>query len=104
MEITYKTYKYAGKFDKSVSVFTGQDGKNETVIRLVGNVDPIPMGVIQMELRKTDVGVLAANEENEVWVVIKNIGDATLAVSRIVSKKYKTIYFDSEEKGESSKV
>jgi hypothetical protein len=99
LEITYKTYKYPGKFDKSVSVFTGPDGQDKTVIRLVGNVDPVPMGVIRIEPRKTDVGVLTANKENEVQIVIENTGDAALTVSRIVSTTSDSVYFDAEKKG-----
>ena len=96
LEITYKTYKYAGKFDKSVSVFSGPDGREETVIRLVGNVEPMPMGVIRMEPRKTDVGLLRANRENQVQVVIENTGDAALTISRIISTKSNAVYFNGE--------
>jgi hypothetical protein len=99
LEITYQTYKYPGKFDKSVSVFTGPGGEEKTVIRLVGKVDPVPMGVIAMEPRKTDVGLLTANKENEVQIVIKNTGDATLTVSRIESTTNDSVYFDAEKKG-----
>jgi len=80
-------------------VFTGPDGKDETVIRLVGNVEPIPMGVIRMEPRKTDVGILTANKENEVQIVIENTGDATLTVSRIESTTSDSVYFDAEKTG-----
>jgi hypothetical protein len=100
LEITYNTFKYAGKFDKSVSVFTGPEGKDQTIIRLIGFVEPIPMGVIEMEPRKTEVGVLTVDKENEVGIVIKNPGDAALAVSRIVSTKFSTVYFDAEKTGE----
>jgi hypothetical protein len=98
--ITYDTYKYPGKFDKTVTIFTGTDGKEETVIHILGNVDPIPMGVIVMEPRKTVVGELLANKENTVQVIIKNTGDAPLKVSRIYSSKFKKEYFNSENSGE----
>lgn len=97
--ITYNTFKYDGKFDKTVSVFTGHEGKDETVIRLVGYVDPIPMGVIELAPRKTELGNLAANKNNEVQIVLKNTGNAVLTVSRIVSQKFKTVYFDGEKEG-----
>ena len=97
--ITYKTFKYDGKFDKTVSVFTGPEGKDETVIRLVGYVDPIPMGVIEMAPRKTEVGDLAANKDNEVEIAIKNTGNAGLTVSRIVSQKFNVVYFDGKKQG-----
>jgi hypothetical protein len=81
-------------------VFTGPEGKDETVIRLIGNVEPIPMGVLKMEPRKVDVGLLAVNKENEVQVVIENTGDAKLSVSRIVSASKDTVYFDGQKTGE----
>jgi hypothetical protein len=54
------------------------------------------MGVIAMEPRKTDVGVLIPNKENEVQIVIKNNGDAALTVSRIASTTNDSVYFDAE--------
>jgi hypothetical protein len=95
--ITYKTYKYPGKFDKTITVFTGPKGGEETVIHILGNVDPIPMGVIGMTPRKTDVGELKVNDRNKVQIVIENTGDAQLTVSRIYSSKYKVEYFSAEE-------
>ena len=83
MSIKYNTFKYPGKFDKTVTIFTGPDGKEETVIHLVGNVDPIPMGVIAMEPRKTEVGELNVNKGNKVQVVLKNTGNAPEPVSII---------------------
>ena len=105
--IHYKTYKYPGAFNKSVSVFTSSNGglegslqgEEETVIRLVGNVDPMPMGVIKMEPRKTEVGELIANDTNEVQIVLENEGDAPLTITRIVSTKFDTEYFVAGEDG-----
>ncbi len=95
--ITYTTYKYPGKFDKTITVFTGPEGKEETVIHIVGNVDPIPMGVIGITPRKTDVGELKVNNKNRVQIVIENEGDAPLTVSRIYSSKYGVEYFSAED-------
>jgi len=80
-------------------VFTGPNGEEETVIRLTGTVEPIPMGVIRMEPRKTVVGELSANKENEVQIVIENDGDAAFTITRIISKKFDTVYFSADEKG-----
>ena len=82
-----------------MSVYTGPDGTEETVIRLIGTVDPIPMGVLRMEPRKTIVGDLTANEQNVVQVVLENEGDAPLTISRIVSQKSGTEYFAAGETG-----
>jgi hypothetical protein len=71
------------------------EGKDETVIRLAGYVDPIPMGVIEMSPRKTELGNLQLNKENAIRIILKNTGDAPLTVTRIVSQKFKTVYFDS---------
>jgi hypothetical protein len=77
-------------------VFTGPDGEEETRIRLIGTVDPIPMGVIRMEPRKTEVGDLALNEENAVGIVLENDGDAPLTVTRIVSQKSEAEYYSGK--------
>ena len=55
------------------------------------------MGVIRMEPRKTDVGELEANRENEVRVIIENDGDAPFTISRIVSQKSDEEYFKADE-------
>lgn len=78
-------------------MFTGAGGSEETVIRLVGNVDPMPMGVIRMEPRKTEVGEMEAGRANVVRVVIENDGDAPFTLSRIVSQKSEEEYFKPEE-------
>ena len=95
--ITYNTYKYPGKFDKTITIFTGPEGKEETVIHMLGNVDPIPMGVIGMNPRKVDVGELNVNSKNKVQIVIDNEGDAPLTISRIYSKKYNIEYFSEKD-------
>jgi hypothetical protein len=57
------------------------------------------MGVLKVEPRKTDVGDLIAGNENEVQVVLVNEGDAPLTISRIVSSKFDTEYFNAGDKG-----
>lgn len=98
--ITYNTFKYAGKFDKSITLYTGPEGKDETVVKLTGFVDPIPMGVVELTPRKTDVGILSKGKANPVTIVISNTGDADLTVSRIVSRKFNTTYFDGGKSGD----
>lgn len=99
LHITYNTYKYPGKFDKTITIFTGPEGNEETVIHMLGNVEPIPMGVIAMEPRKTPVGELAVNSENRVQIVLKNEGDAPLTISRIYSPKFDSEYFNADKSG-----
>jgi hypothetical protein len=50
-----------------------------------------------MEPRKTEVGELEANRENEVQVVIENDGDASFTISRIVSQNSDEEYFKAGE-------
>ena len=97
--ITYNTFKYAGKFDKKITLFTGAGGKEETVIQLKGFVDPMPMGVLEMTPRKTDAGELAVGKDNPISIIIANTGDAELTVTRIVSKKFDKVYFDGQASG-----
>lgn len=101
--ITYNTFKYPGKFDKTVTILTGPEGNEETVIHLLGNVTPVPMGVIAMEPRKTVVGELQTGKENNVPIVIKNEGDALLTVSRIYSSKFNKEYYN-ESNSEGIKI
>lgn len=54
----------------------------------------MPMGVIQMAPRKTNVGELLLSKINGVPIILKNIGDASLKVFRIYSQKYKVEYFN----------
>lgn len=100
MTINYKTYKYAGPFDKTVTVYYGPDGQTEEVIHLRGKVDPIPMGVLEIEPRKIILDALKAGQGNRVMMPIKNTGDAPLRLSKVFSSKLKVLYYDSEKDGE----
>lgn len=97
--MTYNTLKYAGKFDKTVTISSGPEGKDETVIHLKGNVDPIPMGVMELVPRKTEVGALTLNQKNSVRIVLKNAGDAPLTMTKITSQKFGTVYYDGKQSG-----
>lgn len=93
MVITYHTYKYPGKFDKTVHVFSGADGKTEDVIHILGYVDPIPMGVMEVSPRKTELGALSVGGPNPVAVVVVNAGDAPMTVTSIESAKFHAGYW-----------
>lgn len=90
MSIRYNTYKYPGKFDKTVHIFSGD---NEDVIHVIGNVTPIPMGKMEVTPRKTVVKGLQKGVENNVGITVKNVGDAPMIVTKIVSKKKKATYW-----------
>jgi hypothetical protein len=97
MVITYHTFKYPGKFDKTVHVFTGADGKTEDVIHILGYVDPIPMGVMEVEPRKVNVGELAAGKMNTVPLKVTNTGDAAMKVTAVKSQKFGKTYWQGEK-------
>lgn len=96
MVITYHTLKYPGKFDKTVHVFTGEGGKTEDVIHIVGYVDPIPMGVMAVEPRKVELGTLKAGRPNPVSLTVANAGDAPMTVTALKSQKFHKTYWQGE--------
>lgn len=97
--MTYNTLKYAGKFDKTVTIAYGPDGKEQSVLHLKGYVDPIPMGVMELVPRKTEVGEMQVNREYKAPIVLKNAGDAPLTLTKITSQKFGTVYFDGSRAG-----
>ncbi|EFK11696.1 conserved hypothetical protein [delta proteobacterium NaphS2] len=99
LTITYQTYKYAGKFDKTVTVETDDKQAPRTIIHLVGNVAPIPMGVLDMNPRKVDVGNLTLNQPKKIEIPVQNTGDAPLRVNKVSSIKFKKTYYDSGDQG-----
>lgn len=82
-----------------MTVFSGPDGKDETVIALKGFVEAIPMGKLEMVPRKTTVGALKTGHENVVSILLENVGDAHLTVTKVVSRKFDTVYFDGSATG-----
>lgn len=100
MEITYNTYKFPGKFEKFVTVFTNIPGKEQYRVDIHGFVKAIPMGVLEVKPRKiTLAGNLKTNVPVPFTIAITNVGDADMEVTRIVSKKKKTVFFDSAKEG-----
>ncbi len=65
------------------------------VISLIGNVDAIPMGVLTVDPRKISVGNIKINVSTKFGVTMKNTGNAPMVVTRLVSKKFKTVYYDA---------
>jgi uncharacterized membrane protein len=111
LKIVYNTYKFPGKFEKYVTLFTGPEGKKEHKITLTGNVDPIPMGVVDVDPRKLDAGDLTVGQAKIIPLVIKNTGDADMKITKVYSKKHKSVYFSTENNapmivrpGESEKI
>lgn len=92
--IRYNTYKYPGKFEKSVTVFTGKDDAKGQTISIVGFVDPIPMGVMEVEPRKTPVDGLKAGKACPAKILVKNTGDAPMTVTAVKSQKFKATYWE----------
>ena len=78
-------------------MFTGPDGKDETVIRLVGYVDPIPMGVIRVEPRKINIGSFQKGSKKEKNFKVRNIGNQSLEITKVYSATGKTLIIPKEE-------
>lgn len=80
-------------------MFSGPEGRDKLVITMVGHVDPVPMGVVKVSPRKLTVGRLPLGRVTVRELVINNTGNAPLTVTRVVSKKFKTVYFDAATNG-----
>lgn len=107
MVINYNTFKYPGKFDKTVTVVSGKAEDQSQTIHIVGNVKPIPMGEMEVTPRKTTLSGLIAGRECPAKVVLKNAGNALMTMSRIESRKFRTVYWEGRltiPAGESAQV
>lgn len=98
MVISYNTFKYPGKFNKTVTVLTGEGEEDSQVIHIVGNVDPIPMGVMEVTPRKTPVTGLAAGKATVAKITVRNAGDAPMTVSAVKSHKFNVTYWQGDLK------
>jgi len=99
LEITYDTYKFPGKFEKYVTLAWGEGGRKKTVVTLVGDVDPIPMGVLDVSPRKVSAGDMAVGQPVELSFGIKNIGDAAMKVDKVAAQKSGAVIFDAAKDG-----
>lgn len=97
LEIVYDTYKFPGKFEKYVTVSWG--GTKKTVITLVGDVDPIPMGVLDVNPRKLSAGDMAVGAPVALRLVVKNTGDAAMKVEKVEAQKAGLVFFDAAKSG-----
>ncbi len=104
MVISYNTFKYPGKFDKTVTVSTGESKANQQIIHIVGYVEPIPMGVMEVTPRKTSVDGLSNGKATPAKIMIKNAGDAPMIVTAIKSRKFKTTYWQGSLKLEAGQT
>ncbi len=91
----YNTYKFPGKFEKFVTVFTDAPDQHEARIDIVGYVQAIPMGVVEVKPRKFSAGDVVVGQKAERHIVVKNVGDKEFEVTKVFSKKHHTIYFDA---------
>jgi len=107
MVISYDTFKYPGKFDKTISVFTGIGKENSQTVHIVGYVEPIPMGVMEVTPRKTKLTGLVNGKFTSAKIMIKNAGDAPMVVTSLQSRKFKTTYWEGKitlKAGESAAI
>lgn len=78
-----------------MTVTTGKGKEDAQVIHIVGHVDPIPMGVMEVEPRKVQVGTLASGA-NTVPLAVTNAGDAPMKVTSVKSQKFGKTYWEGE--------
>jgi len=95
LKIVYRTYKFPGKFKKYVTVVTEAPEKETHKITLAGYVEPIPMAVMEVNPRKIDAGTMKAGQDHTVPLVMANTGDAPMKITKVYSKKFKTVYFEA---------
>ena len=62
------------------------------------DVNPIPMGVMEVAPRKTSVTGLVSGKSTSARIMIKNAGDAPMVVTAIKSRKFKTTYWQGDLK------
>ena len=82
-----------------MTIFTDIPSQLSSVISIKGYVDPIPMGVMTVTPRKIAASSLRVNQATDVSVDIFNTGNADFTVDRMVSRKFKTLYFDAATSG-----
>jgi hypothetical protein len=101
LEIVYDTYKFPGKFEKYVTVAWAGE-KSKLVVTLVGDVTPIPMGVLDVAPRKISAGDMAVGAPVKLRLVVKNTGDAAMKVEKVEAQKAGLVFFDAAKDGAAS--
>lgn len=94
LTIVYNTYKFPGKFEKFITLFTDIENQKELRIDINGFVKAIPMGVLEVEPRKIELGKVKVGVAVPGTISIKNVGDATMKVTKVVLKKSEVVCFD----------
>ena len=96
LTIVYNTFKFPGKFEKFVTVFIDNDAQKELRIDIRGFVKAIPMGAVEVEPRKIEIGEIRVGVPAPGVIIVKNIGDAPTRLTKAVSKKYGTVFLKEE--------
>ena len=68
-------------------------------IDITGYVKPIPMGVVEVKPRKISAGEIKVGSPVKLTIDVKNTGDADMDITKVVSKKHGTVYFDASTAG-----
>lgn len=82
-----------------MTVFTDVTSQKESRIDITGFVKAIPMGVLEVTPRKVSAGEIKVGAPALLEIEIKNTGDADMVLTRVVSKKHGTVYFDASACG-----
>lgn len=75
------------------------DGERKFEIDIMGYVDAIPMGVLKVNDRKINLGTIVAGTPAPFQIRVYNAGNAAMEITRLVSKKHGTVYFDAKKSG-----
>ncbi|OPX41807.1 MAG: hypothetical protein B1H13_00085 [Desulfobacteraceae bacterium 4484_190.3] len=57
------------------------------------------MGVIEVKPRKVSAGEIKVGSPVKLTIKVKNTGDADMDITKVVSKKHGTVYFDAATAG-----
>ncbi len=95
LTITFNTTGKPGDFRKDIDIETDAAGQEEMHLTMKGTVKEAPGPKIQAASRKIDLGSIKNGEGKETTIVVTNIGNRALAISKIVSQGSQQVYFDS---------
>lgn len=99
LEIVYNTFKFPGKFEKYVTLTWGEGTSGQTVITMVGDVSPIPMGVLEVDPRKVEAGDMAVGKPTALTIRLRNTGDAAMKIEKVAAQKSGSVFFDAAKSG-----
>lgn len=99
LTITYNTTGRPGAFRKDIDVETDVAGQSEIQLVMSGNVKETPGPKISATPRKLETGPIKMGESKELSVVIKNVGELPLNITKVIGQGSQHVYFDDSKTG-----